>query len=815
MDHREPNVNFEMREIREKIKTIEAYHPIYERSIRDPEGFWAELAEELEWYQKWNKVLEYDYEKPEIHWFQGGRLNVSYNCLDRHLRSWKKNKVALIWQGEPLEEKRMFTFQKLYAHVCRFANVLKKLGVKKGDRVIIYLPMIPELPIAMLACARIGAIHSIIFRGAGSEVLKNRIKDLGSKILITADGCYRNGKIVQYKTIADEALLECSEIEAVIVVRRLGIKIPFKKDRDLWWHEEIAKGDLPSHSDPEIMDAEDPLFILYTGVGKGKPQGAIHTTGGYLLFGCQTLKWVFDVKEEDTFFHTEDISWIHGHSYFIYGLLALGITSLMFEGIPTYPTRDRLWDIIERYRVTILYTSSQVIQEFIEEGAKKRNISSLRLLSSGMKAVPLEIWNQDHVSIDQGRCLIINTWGQIETGGILISSLPIPPHSRPVNLPLPGILLKILKEDGTEGEKGEIGFLSIAKPWPGIIRGFWNDPDRKTFKETYFTTFPNYYFTGEGAKKDEEGCFWIMGRVDDTLHVYGHRIGISEVERALLSHPSVADVAVINLPDKEKEQIIYAFVTLKEAVKNQREMKKVFHDYIMKAIGPIATPIKLRLMGALPKMRSGRLMRKVLREIADEEIVELGDIFLPLNNSLFYHLGHTWVKREGEDEVKIGMDHFIGSMIEGVHVVLLPPPMNQRVRGESLCQIIQDGGILDMVSPVSGWVLSINPRLRDHPELIRQDPYGEGFLLTMKPKDFQNDQKYLIKGEGIISWYQKEWERLKETMISELDYEDQRLGITLQDGRLMSKEIIDLVGAERWIRVLNRFLRDGGSGLPP
>ncbi len=611
------------------IKKMEEYRELYQKSINDPAKFWGELGEQLDWYKKWDKVLEFDFDKPGIQWFKGGKLNASYNCLDRHLNHWRSNKVALIWQGEPLEENRIFTYQQLHYHVCKFANVLKKFGVKRGDRVSIYLPMIPELPIAMLACARIGAIHSVVFGGFSSEALRDRINDCGSKVLITADGYYRSGRIVPNKVNADEALKNCPDVEKVIVVRRLGIDVPFSKERDLWWHEEIKKEDIKLNCEPEIMDAEDILFILYTSGSTGKPKGVIHTTGGYLLFVYQTLKWVFDIKDEDVFFCTADIGWVTGHSYVVYGPLALGATSLMFEGVPTYPNPDRFWEIVERYRVSVFYTAPTAIRALMREGeewVKRRGISSLRILGSVGEPINPEAWRWYYTNVGQERCPIMDTWWQTETGGFLISPLPITPlKPGSATFPFPGVLPKILREDGSECEVDEGGSLVIAEPWPGMLRGFWNDPGRKRFKETYFTIFPGHYFTGDGAKKDEDGYFWLMGRIDDVINVSGHRIGTAEVESALVSHPSVAEAAVIGIPHDVKGQGIYAFVTLKTGIKTSEEMRKELLAHVRKTIGPIATPDKLQFAEALPKTRSGKIMRRILRKIAEGRIEELGD----------------------------------------------------------------------------------------------------------------------------------------------------------------------------------------------
>jgi acetyl-CoA synthetase len=840
------------------LETIEEYRALYERSIRDPEGFWSELADHLDWYQKWDKVLEYDFNKPEIHWFKGGKLNASYNCLDRHLNTWRSNKVALIWQGELPEENRVFTYQQLHDDVCKFASVLKRFGVKKGDRVSLYLSMVPELPIAMLACARMGAIHSVVFGGLGYKALRDRINDSGSKLLITADGYSRGGRIVQNKAIADEALKGCPGVDKVVVVKRLGIDVPFVKERDLWWHEEMAKEDINVNSEPALMDAEDPLFILYTYTSgsKDKPRGVVHTTGGYLLYVYQTLKWVSDVKDEDVFFCTEDISEVSGHSYVIYGPLALGATTLMFEGIPTYPNPARFWEIVERYRVSIFYTAPAAIRALMQEGegwVKERRISSLRILGTVGEPINPEAWKWYHAHVGEERCPVMDTWSQTEAGGFLISSLPFTPlKPGSAKLPFPGVVPKILREDGTECDVDEVGFLVIANPWPAMLRGFWNDSDRGRFKETYFKLFPGYYFTGEGAKRDADGYFWLMGRIDDVINVSGHRIGTAEVESALVSHPSVAETAVIGVPHHAKGQGIYAFVKLKVGIKNREDLREELLAHTRKLIGPIATPDKLQFAEVLPKMRNGKTMRRILRKIAEQGIEELGNNFTdsraseerknisskeaapilpweregsneeilgeelsPLNmrRYLFYHPGHTWVEVEKADEVRIGIDDFLGKMIGKVKVIALPLSGERFLQGETLCSIIQEEGILHIVFPVSGSILSVNQKLKDEPELLTKDPLGEGFLLTLKPKNLQRDQKHLFYGEAALSWHQKELERFKTAIVSELSPDQNGLGITMQDGEIRLGDIEKLIDTERYIQLVSTFLRKGEKSL--
>ena len=610
------------------IKSMDEYRALYKKSIDDPEGFWGEQGNQLDWFKKWDKVSEWDFNKPDLKWFIGGKLNVSYNCLDRHLAT-KPNKAALIWQGEPLEESRTYTYQQLYYQVCKFANVLKKQGVKKGDRVSIYLPMIPELPIAMLACARIGAIHSVVFGGFSSDALRDRINDCGSEVLITCDGYYRSGKTVQSKGSADQALKECPGVKKVIVVKRMGIDIPFVQGRDLWWHEEMAKDDIRPVCEPEKMDAEDILFILYTSGSTGKPKGVMHTSAGYLLFTYLTLKWVFDIKEEDVWFCTADIGWVTGHSYVVYGPLALGATSLMFEGVPTYPKPDRFWEIVERHRVNEFYTAPTAIRALMKEGEQwttTRDLSSLRILGSVGEPINPEAWMWYYKNVGKEKRPIMDTWWQTETGGFLISPLPVTPlKPGSATIPFPGVLPKVLRENGSECDVNDGGALVIQRPWPGMLRGFWNDPGRKRFKDTYFSIFPGNYFTGDGSRKDEDGYYWLMGRFDDVINVSGHRIGTAEVESALVSHSSVAEAAVIGYPHEIKGQGIYAFVTVKTGVEKSDKLQKELVAHVRTVIGPIASPDKLQFADGLPKTRSGKIMRRILRKIAENRIEELGD----------------------------------------------------------------------------------------------------------------------------------------------------------------------------------------------
>jgi len=618
-----------MMEIRQNayIKSLDEYQEIYRRSIDDPEGFWGEMAEQLDWYKKWDKVLVEDFKEAKHEWFVGGKLNVCYNCLDRHLKSWRKNKAALIWEGD-LGDNKTLTYQQLYYEVCKFANVLKKHGVKKGDRVSIYLPMILELPIAMLACARIGAIHSVVFGGFSAEALRDRVLDCGAKLLICADGYYRGGRIIRSKDNADIAAEACPDVKDMIVVRRADIGVNMKPGRDYWWHEEMAAEDIKPHCEPEVMDAEDPLYILYTSGSTGKPKGVLHTQAGYLLFCYQNFKWIFDVKEEDTFWCTADIGWVTGHSFVVYGPLAFGSTSLIFEGIPTYPHPDRFWDIVEKYRVNIFYTAPTALRAMMREGDEwpnKHDLSSLRILGTVGEPINPEAWMWYYNVIGKGRCPIVDTWWQTESGGILIAPLPGATPLKPgsATLPFPGVAPAVLRDDGSVANVNEGGYLVIKKPWPGLMRGVYGDPER--FKNTYFVQFPGVYTTGDGARVDEDGYYWLMGRIDDVINVSGHRIGTAEVESALVSHESVAEAAVVGMPHEIKGQGIYAFVTLNAGVEKSDALKKELTAHVRKEIGPIATPDKIQFADALPKTRSGKIMRRILTKIAAGDVHDLGD----------------------------------------------------------------------------------------------------------------------------------------------------------------------------------------------
>ena len=609
------------------IKSLEEYKRIYQRSLDEPEGFWGEAAQQLDWYKKWDNVLVADFQEAKHEWFVGGKLNVSYNCLDRNLKDWRKNKAALIWEGD-IGDTNTLTYQELYYNVCKFANVLKKHGVRKGDRVSIYLPMILELPIAMLACARIGAIHSVVFGGFSAEALRNRILDCDSKMLICVDGYYRSGRIIRSKDNADEALKECPALKHVIVVRRAGIQVNMEQGRDCWWHEEIQAGDISPVCEPEVMDAEDPLFILYTSGSTGKPKGVLHTQAGYLLYAYQTFKWIFDIKEEDTYWCTADIGWVTGHSYIVYGPLANGATCVMFEGVPNYPHPDRFWQMVEKYRVNIFYTAPTALRAIMMQGDEwpnKHDLSSIRILGTVGEPINPETWMWYYNIIGKGKRPIVDTWWQTETGAALISPLPGATPMKPgsATLPFPGIELAVIRDDGSPADVNEGGYLVIKRPWPGLMRGVYGDPER--FKNTYFIQFPGVYTTGDGARIDKDGYYWLMGRIDDVINVSGHRIGTAEVESALVSHDKVVEAAVVGMPHDIKGQGIYAFVTLMANVEKSDELKKELVAYVRKEIGPIATPDKIQFADALPKTRSGKIMRRILAKIGAGDVDNLGD----------------------------------------------------------------------------------------------------------------------------------------------------------------------------------------------
>lgn len=613
------------------VKSYDEYKKMYDRSLNDPEGFWGDMAKELlDWYSTdWERVEYYDFENAKIEYFKGGKLNVSYNCLDRHIKTWRRNKAALIWEGDNYETRTM-TYQQLYREVNRFANVLKKLGVKKGDRVTIYLPMILELPIAMLACTRIGAIHSIIFGGFSPASIVDRVEDAKSTIIITADEGLRGGRTVPLKKNVDEALLDprASTVTTVVVFKRTGNPVNMKEGRDFWWHELMSDPELKDYCEPEKMDAEDPLFILYTSGSTGKPKGVLHTTGGYLLYVTATFKYVFDYKDNDLFWCTADIGWVTGHSYIVYGPLSFGATSFVFEGIPNFPKPDRFWEVVEKYKVNIFYTAPTAIRAMMRDGDQwpnGRDLSSLRLLGTVGEPINPEAWIWYYNVIGRQRCPIVDTWWQTETGGHLIATIPGCSFQKPgsAGLPFFGVAPKVVDDNGNEVGVNEGGKLIIEKSWPGMMRTVYGDHER--FKQTYFAMYKGKYFTGDGARKDEDGYFWLMGRVDDVINVSGHRIGTAEVESALVSHSAVAEAAVVGMPHDIKGQGIYAYVILKEGKTPSEELRKDLIQHVRKEIGPIATPDILHFVPNLPKTRSGKIMRRILRKVAENEFENIGD----------------------------------------------------------------------------------------------------------------------------------------------------------------------------------------------
>ncbi|WP_337884996.1 acetate--CoA ligase [Fischerella thermalis] len=604
------------------IKSLQEYQHLYEKAKANPEQFWAELAEkELNWFTKWEKVL--DWQPPFAKWFVNGKINISYNCLDRHLTTWRKNKAAIIWEGEP-GDSRTLTYAQLHREVCQFANVLKQLGVQKGDRVGIYMPMIPEAAIAMLACARIGAPHSVVFGGFSAEALRDRLIDAQAKLVITADGGWRKDAIVPLKEQVDKALADgtVSTVQNVLVVARTNQKTNMEPGRDHWWHD-LQKG-VSADCPAEEMDSEDMLFILYTSGSTGKPKGVVHTTAGYNLYTHITTKWIFDLQDTDVYWCTADVGWITGHSYIVYGPLSNGATTVMYEGAPRASNPGCMWDVIEKYGVTIFYTAPTAIRAFIKMGEhlpKARNLSSLRLLGTVGEPINPEAWMWYHRVIGGDRCPIVDTWWQTETGGIMITPLPgaIPTKPGSATRPFPGILADVVDLEGNSVGDNEGGYLVVRYPWPGMMRTVYGDPDR--FRRTYWEHIPPkdgqyIYFAGDGARRDEDGYFWVMGRVDDVINVSGHRLGTMEIESALVSHPAVAEAAVVGKPDELKGEEIVAFVTLEGGNNPTEALNKELKQHVVSEIGAIARPGEIRFTDALPKTRSGKIMRRLLRNLA-------------------------------------------------------------------------------------------------------------------------------------------------------------------------------------------------------
>jgi acetyl-CoA synthetase len=618
---------------------------LYAEAERDPEAFWAKFASELEWSRKWDKVL--DWQPPHAKWFVGGKLNLSVNCLDRHVRGGKRNKAALIWEGEP-GDRRTLTYFDLHRQVSQFANVLKSLGVKKGDRVALYLPLIPELAIAMLACARIGAVHSVVFGGFSAESLRDRINDSSCRLLVTADGGYRRGSIVALKKVADEAVAATPSIEHIVVVQRVGDKIAINMQagRDLWYHD-LMKDASPT-CQPEAMDSEDMLYILYTSGTTGKPKGIVHTTGGYLVGTYTTTRLVFDLKDDDLYWCTADIGWVTGHSYVVYGPLANGATVLMYEGAPDWPQKDRFWALIEQYGVTILYTAPTAIRAFMRWGTEwpaKHDLSSLRLLGSVGEPINPEAWVWYYHYIGGDRCPVVDTWWQTETGAIMITPLPGVTTLKPgsATKPFPGVFAEIRNARGDKVEVGG-GFLALTRPWPSMLRGIYGDPER--YVQQYWNKWGSgVYVTGDGAKRDADGYFWLLGRVDDVINVAGHRIGTMEVESALVDHPSVAEAAVVGRAHDLKGQAIAAFVTMKEGQQTSPKVVEDLKEHVVRKIGAIARPDDILFAADLPKTRSGKIMRRLLRDIAEGKA--LGDTTTLADPSVVARLKSEYEEREG------------------------------------------------------------------------------------------------------------------------------------------------------------------------
>ncbi len=623
-----------------QIKSFPEYQEIYKKSIEQPEAFWEGIASEFTWQRKWSNVLDWNFKEPKIKWFEGAQLNITENCLDRHLAN-SANQPAIIWEpNDPTEHHRVLTYRQLHQQVCLFANVLKHNGAKKGDRICIYMPMVPELAIAVLACARIGAIHSVVFGGFSAQSIADRIKDAKCSLVITADGAFRGNKDIPLKSVIDDALMQCDSVQKVIVLTRNRMPVSMIKGRDVWWEDEMKKMETLHHYECpiEIMDSEDELFILYTSGSTGKPKGVVHTCGGYMVYAGYTFSNVFQYQEKEVFFCTADIGWITGHSYILYGPLSQGATTLMFEGIPTFPDAGRFWEIVEKHQVNILYTAPTAIRSLMQFGlsfVNGKNLNSLRVLGSVGEPINEEAWHWYHENIGQKRCPVVDTWWQTETGGIMISAIANVTPLKPAyaTLPLPGIQPILVDENGKEIiGNGVSGNLCIKFPWPGMIRTTYGDHER--CRQNYFATYENLYFTGDGCSRDEEGNYRITGRVDDVINVSGHRIGTAEVENAINAHTGVVESAVVGYPHDVKGQGVYAFVICEEETTDDELRRKDIAMTVSRIIGAIARPDKIQFVRGLPKTRSGKIMRRILRKIAEGEIENLGDISTLLDPSV-------------------------------------------------------------------------------------------------------------------------------------------------------------------------------------
>ncbi len=616
--------------VRKTITSMDDYEKLAAYAEENPEGYWEERAKGLlHWFKPWEKTLDYDFSVPRVEWFRGGKTNAAYNCLDRHLSGPRRNKVAMIWQGEPEDESRIWTYQMLYDRVCRCASALKNIGVRKGDRVVLYLPMIPEALVAMLACARIGAVHVFVFAGFSASSAQSRIQDCEAKVVITADGMYRSGRIIPLKSNIDEAIKECPSVRKVIVVNRTNSSTSMRERRDIWWRDLLSDRSLNARLPAVQMDSEDLLFILYTSGSTGKPKGVMHTTGGYLTYAAHTTQMIFDVQEEDVHWCTADVGWITGHTYALYGPLLLGGTTVIFEGDPRWPDPDRFWQVIEKYRVTTFYTAPTAIRLLIREGdewLERYDRSSLRLLGSVGEPIDPETWQWYRNKVGDGKIPLVDTWWQTETGGIMVSPLPYATPLKPgsATKPLPGISISILREDGKPAKPNEEGHLVINKPWPGMLRGIFGDTQK--FKSNYFDRFPGLYLSGDGARQDEDGYLWLLGRLDDVINVSGHRFSTAEMEAAFNAHPSVAESSVVGMPHPIKGEAIYAFIQLNVEEKPTENMRAELKKWVRKEIGPIATPEFIQFSNGLPKTRSGKIMRRILRKIVAGQIDELGDM---------------------------------------------------------------------------------------------------------------------------------------------------------------------------------------------